>query len=137
MTNINMEKELHEARAAGIRALNSLRRAQKHLDSARGWGIYDILGGGMISSLIKHSKLGDAQRCIEQAQANLDEFRQELMDVDLPWVQADNFLSFADCFFDNFLADFMVQQRINEARRQLEEVCLRVEDALRRLPAEA
>ena len=133
----SMNQEIREAREAGIRALNSLRRAQKHLDSARGWGIYDILGGGMISSLIKHSKLGDAQRCIEQAQADLDEFRQELMDVDLPWVQADNFLSFADCFFDNFLADFMVQQRINEARRRVEEACLRVEDALRRLPAEA
>ena len=133
----SMNQEIREAREAGIRALNSLRRAQKYLDSDRGWGIYDILGGGMISSLIKHSKLGDAQRCIEQAQADLDEFRQELMDVDLPWVQADNFLSFADCFFDNFLADFMVQQRINEARRRVEEACLRVEDALRRLPAEA
>ena len=133
----SMNQEIREAREAGIRALNSLRRAQKYLDSARGWGIYDILGGGMISSLIKHSKLGDAQRCIEQAQADLDEFRQELMDVDLPWVQADNFLSIADCFFDNFLADFMVQQRIKEARRRVEEACLRVEDALRRLPAEA
>ena len=118
-------------------AEQELTEAQSRLSSARGWGIYDILGGGMISSLIKHSKLGAAQRCIEQAQADLDEFRQELMDVDLPWVQADNFLSFADCFFDNFLADFMVQQRINEARRRVEEACLRVEDALRRLPAEA
>ncbi|MBR1566287.1 MAG: hypothetical protein IJ649_05945 [Oscillospiraceae bacterium] len=132
----NMSQEVREAREAGIRALNSLRRAQKHLDSARGWGIYDILGGGMISSLIKHSKLGDAQRCIEEAQADLDAFRRELADVDLPWVQVSDFMSFADCFFDNFLADFMVQHRINEARRQLEEACHRVEDALRRLPAE-
>ena len=137
MMNEKTRQEVREVREAGLNALDSLEKARKALDSARGWGVFDMLGGGMISSLIKHSKLGDAQRCIEQAQANLDEFRQELMDVDLPWVQADNFLSFADCFFDNFLADFMVQQRINEARRQLEEVCLRVEDALRRLPAEA
>ena len=115
MTNINMEKELHEARAAGIRALNSLRRAQKHLDSARGWGMFDMLGGGMISGLIKHSKLGDAQQCIEQAQYDLRNFCRELEDV------------------DGFLADFLVQRRINEARARIDQACRQVEDVLYRL----
>ncbi len=133
MTNVNMEKEIREARAAGIRALNSLRQAQKHLDSARGWGIFDMLGGGMISSLVKHSKLGDAQRCVEQAQYDLRDFCRELEDVDLPDVRIDDLLTFADFFFDGFLADFLVQQRINEARAQIDRACRQVEDVLYRL----
>ena len=134
MMNETMAREVREARAAGIRALNSLRKAQDYLNSARGWGILDMLGGGMISSLIKHSKLSDAQRCIDQAQYDLDAFRRELADVNLPYAEIDGFLTFADFFFDGFLADLMVQSRINDAREKLEDACRRVEDVLRQLP---
>ena len=51
MTNENLAREVREARNAGIRALNSLRKAEQHLDSARGWGIFDILGGGTITQV--------------------------------------------------------------------------------------
>lgn len=129
-----MTEEVREARAAGIRALNSLRQAQRCLDSARGWGVLDILGGGLITNLVKHSKLSDAQRCVDQARYDLDVFRRELADVNVPDVQIDGFLSFADFFFDGFLADFMVQSRINESRARLEDACRRVEDVLRMLP---
>ena len=132
--SMNMTQEVREARAAGIRALNSLRRAQEYLNSARNWGIWDILGGGMISSLMKHSKLNDAQRCIDQAQIDLDDFRRELMDVHVPNVEIGSFLTFADFFFDGLFADFMVQSRINETRERLEDACRRVEDVLRQLP---
>lgn len=136
MMNVDMAREVREARAAGIRALNSLRRAEKALDSARGWGIMDMLGGGLISSLIKHSKVDDAQHYVEQAQYDLEDFCRELKDVNLPDVRIDGFLTFADFFFDGFLADFLVQQRINEARSQLDRACRQVEDVLRQLPAD-
>ena len=134
MMNSDMIREVREARAAGIRALNSLRRAQKSLDSARNWGIFDLFGGGMISGLMKHSRLSDAQQCIEQARYDLQAFRDELMDVNLPNIPMDDFLTFADFFFDGFLADFMVQRRINQTRGQVENACRQVEDILRRLP---
>ena len=127
MTNASM----NNARAAGIRALNSLRKAQKHLDSARGWGIADLLGGGMIASLIKHSKLDDARQCVEQARWDLDAFCDELRAINLPDVSIGDLLTFADFFFDGILADFLVQQRINEARGQLENACRQVEAVLR------
>ena len=134
MMNTAMANEVREARAAGIQALNSLRRAQRHLDSARSWGLLDLFGGGLVSSLLKHSKIDDARRCIDEAQYDLDVFRRELADVHLPDIKIDEFLSFADFFFDGFLADFMVQRRINEARARLEIACRRVEDVLRQLP---
>ena len=130
----DMAREVREARAAGIRALNSLRKAEKHLDSARTWGIFDLLGGGLITSLVKHSKLDDARSDIEQARYDLEDFCEELQDVDLPDVHIDELLTFADFFFDGFLADFMVQRRINEARDQLERASRQVEDILRQLP---
>ena len=56
--------------------------------------------------------------------------------MNLPDVRIDGFLTFADFFFDGFLADFLVQQRINEARSQLDRACRQVEDVLRQLPAD-
>ncbi len=133
MTNENLAREVREARNAGIRALNSLRKAQGYLNSARGWGIFDMFGGGMITSMIKHSKLNEARMCIAQAREDLRIFQEELKDVQMPDIEVNGFLTFADFFFDGFLADIMVQQKINEARRQIEEACLKVEDIIREL----
>ena len=51
----DFEKEKREAMEAGNRALHSLREAQTNLDSARNWGLWDMFGGGTITSLIKSS----------------------------------------------------------------------------------
>ena len=63
----DFEKERNEAIAAGERALTSLRAAREELRSAGNWGLVDLFGGGMISGLVKHSKMGNAQRYMEQA----------------------------------------------------------------------
>ena len=58
---MNFEKERMEALAAGQNALASLENAKKMLSGARGWGIYDTLfRGGVISGLVKHSKMKHA-----------------------------------------------------------------------------
>ncbi len=75
------EKERQEAIAAGERALDSLREAYMKLDSARGWGVYDILGGGLISSLIKHGKMDKAQDCLQDAKRDLKRFEIEFQDL--------------------------------------------------------
>lgn len=43
MSNELMKKEMEEAIGAGEQALYSLRLAQDRLNSARGWGIFDML----------------------------------------------------------------------------------------------
>ena len=134
MRYADQAREIREAREAGIRALNTLRRAQKELEKARTWGVLDLLGGGPISGIVKHSKLGRAREYLEDARRDLSEFHRELADVDMPGVQVDSLLTFADFFCDSFLADFLVQRRINEARAQVERACNQVEAILRRLP---
>ena len=130
---MDYEKERQEAIYAGERALDSLTEAQNQLRKARNWGIYDIIGGGLFSSLIKHSKIDNARSCIERAKYDLQVFNRELRDVsmDLDFDIGD-FLTFFD-LMDSFLADIMVQSKIADASRKVEDAIYRVEDILRRL----
>lgn len=129
-------KETQEAISAGERALSSLRAAQNELSSARNWGIFDMLGGGFISTLVKHSKMDNAQSYMEQAKYDLNSFSKELQDVNMAVnlnIDTHDFLTFADWFFDGFVADWLVQDCINEARGQVDEAIRRVESILRQL----
>ena len=74
-------KEVQEAVVAGTEALGALERAKECLNSAGNWGIVDILGGGLISTFVKHSKMGDASRLVEKARSTLKQFQKELQDV--------------------------------------------------------
>ena len=65
-------KETQEAISAGERALSSLRNAQNELSSAKNWGLFDMLGGGFVSTLVKHGKMDNAKRYMEQAKYDLN-----------------------------------------------------------------
>ncbi len=132
----DMYKETTEAINAGERALSSLRAAQRELSSAKNWGIFDMLGGGLISTMIKHSKMDNAKEYMEQAKYDLNSFSQELRDVNMSVnlnIDTNDFLTFADWFFDGFVADWLVQDRINEAYSQVDEAIYRVENIIRQL----
>lgn len=124
------EQEIDEALEAADYALDCLRKAESDLDSASSWGMFDILGGGLISTLIKHNDMDDAQAHMEEAKGALEKLSQELKDVDyqinLDFTVSD-FLSFADYFFDGLLADLFVQDRIDEAEQQVKEAITKVE----------
>ena len=132
----DFEKEKREAMEAGNRALHSLREAQTNLDSARNWGLWDMFGGGTITSLVKSSKLDRAKQNMEQAKYDLRSFSKELNDVSMVInldIETGDFLSFADWFFDNFIVDWMVQDRINKARDQVRDAIWKVENVMREL----
>ena len=132
----NKELEIREAINAGERAFRSLQDAKSSLDSARGWGILDILGGRGLSGLIKHVKIGDARSSLDQAKADLECFSRELSDVrEIQGldIEIGDFLTFADFFFDGFLADIMVQSKIRQAQDQIDYAIDRVQSMLERL----
>jgi hypothetical protein len=132
----DIDKEKREAVDAGYRALQSLKNAKSELNSAKNWGIMDLLGGGMISGLVKHSKMGKAQQYMEQAKYDLSAFSRELNDVNMACdlnIDVGGFLSFADFFFDGVVADWLVQDRINEARRQVDDAIWRVQQIVNQL----
>lgn len=128
-----MRREIQEAVEAGERALRSLQLAKERLDSARSWGIFDMLGGGFFSDMMKHSRMNDAASYMEDAKRDLQKFQKELRDVHVPTelrMEISGFLTFADFFFDGFIADYMVQTRIADAREQVNSAISRVESLL-------
>lgn len=133
------KKELQEAIDAADRALYDLERAKKSLGSAKGWGLFDMFAGGFISSMIKHGSMDEAERYLAAAQASLREFGRELDDVDemidFSFNKTD-LLTFADFFADNFLADVLMQGRISDAARNVDETIDRVTEIRTKLQQE-
>lgn len=136
MSNELLSQEIREAIAAGERALGSLKSAEEKLGSARNWGFVDLFGGGLITDLIKHSKMNDAVSYMEAAKRDLQSFQKELKDVNVPMdlrMEVGGFLSFADFFFDGLVADYLVQSKISDAREQVGEAIRMVQILLRDL----
>ena len=132
----DIEKEKREAIEAGRRALNSLSAAKENLNSAKNWGLVDMLGGEFFSTMLKHSKMDQAKQNMDQAKYDLRNFSRELNDVNMACnlnIDTGDFLSFADYFFDGFVVDWMVQDRINNAKRQVEEAIRRTESIVNQL----
>ncbi|MBQ8559465.1 MAG: hypothetical protein IJ439_05730 [Tyzzerella sp.] len=133
MSNESMKQEIKQAITTGECALSSLYAAQEKLNSARNWGTLDMFGGGLFTSMVKRSKLDDASQYLEDAKRNLLIFQRELQDVNVPLdlkVEIGSFLSFADFFFDGFVADYLVQTKIADAREQVEDAISRVNKLL-------
>jgi hypothetical protein len=110
--------------------LNSLRDAEHYLGGARLWGIVDLFGGSGLSGIVKHVKIGEASRCLERAKSDLRIFQKELRDVEaIQNLQIDigGFLTFADFFFDGLIADWLVQSKIQNARKQVADAISQVE----------
>lgn len=127
---------MKEAIDAGERALSSLRMAQEKLNSAGNWGLFDMFGGGLFSTMIKRSKMDDASELMETAKSDLKRFQKELKDVNIPLdmrMEVGSFLSFADFFFDGFVADYLVQSKISDAKEQVSDAIIRIEQILNEL----
>lgn len=130
------QRELQEAISAGDSALSTTQAVLKSLDSAEGWGTWDLLGGGLISDMAKHSHLDDAQCAIEQLQSQLRRFKTELADVTIHadmQVNVDGFLRFADYFFDGLFADWAVLDRIGQSESQVLSTKNQINSVLSRL----
>ena len=76
------------------------------MDGAKNWGFVDMFGGGFFTTILKHSKIDQARKNIEQAKYDLRNFSRELNDVKTAGnldIDIGDFLSFADYFFDGFV----------------------------------
>ncbi|OAX49810.1 hypothetical protein [Paenibacillus sp. AD87] len=127
-------QELNEADREGQYLLDALERAEKALSSAGNWGVYDMMGGGMISTHIKRSRMDDAQVAIMDAGRRLRRFQKELEDVKMAVnteLHLGGLLSFADYFFDNLFVDWMVQDKIRKAETQVKDGLSAVRSTMR------
>ncbi len=103
--------------------IGELEQAERQLSSARNWGFVDILGGGIITDLIKHSKLNNAKASMDRVNYLLQELKRVLGGISMPGDYSMNvggIATFADFFFDSALVDAYMTAKImsslNEVR---------------------
>ncbi|TLS36666.1 hypothetical protein [Pseudalkalibacillus caeni] len=114
-------KEINEALAEGDEALNALQQVVDALHKAGNWGTIDMIGGGAITTALKHNQMDQAKILMHEAQYKLKQFQSELNEVgETGSVRMDkfNFLHVADYVFDGFIVDWLVQGKIHESKRQ-------------------
>ena len=119
----SQSRELEEAFAAGQGALTTTDQIMDSLDSAESWGTWDLVGGGLVADLAKHSRLDEAQACVESLQSQLRRFKTELADVTIAadfQVNIDGFLRVAVYFFDGLFADWAVLDQIHQSQDQVQ-----------------
>lgn len=134
----SQKKEINEAIVAGNSALATANSILTSLDSAGSWATWDVLGGGLISDLAKHEHLDAAQSLVETLQIQLRRFRTELADTTIDAyieVRIDDFMRFADFFFDGLFADWTVKNRITESQNQVGGTVSKIETVLSKLAA--
>lgn len=118
-----LRPQTDQALAAGREAHRYAQAALEALRRAKGWGIYDLLGGGLVSGLIKHGKMGDAQRQINGLRQALARFHQAADGLRIysnASAELSGFWRAADLIWDGPFSDFMAQRQISEAQRSLE-----------------
>ncbi|NGP44492.1 hypothetical protein G4V62_05785 [Bacillaceae bacterium SIJ1] len=127
-------KELDEAVNAGKAVQRALNEAIASFEKASSWGTFDMFGGGLISTAIKQSHMGDGREIVHRAQQALRRFKRELKDVqhslDLH-LEADGFSQFADFFFDGLITDWVVQGEIELSLEHLKKQNQEVRRVLR------
>lgn len=132
-------KELKEAKQAAEEVKARLNKAVSSLDSARNWGVWDLFGGELFSSMIKRGKIRDANKDIKAITASLNSLNKELEDVNmsLPAELSDtNSDVIFDVMFDNIFTDMRVQSEIKESLVELKDFRSQIYDLIDTLDLE-
>lgn len=116
--------------------LPRLDNAIKKFKSARNWGFFDVLGGGFITDLIKHSSLNSAANEMNYINSLLQNLNSELKNITFSGNFSMNTMTFAtlaDFVFDGIIADVYMQSKIMKSLSTLEELKAQLLSTLNKL----
>lgn len=110
-------RETEEALMACEHAIDCCEATLAPLASAARWGTWDMWGGGMIASSIKHSRIDDGLAHLQRLNMALARLRREASDVrfsvEVPrGLEAGSGARTLDVWFDNIFSDWNMQDRI-------------------------
>lgn len=128
--------EIREAVEAGSKARETLRKLQSELDDAEGYAAWDVMGGGLIADIGKHSHLDSAQWLLHTLQGQLHTLGRELKDVSVTArieVEMDGFMRFADYFIDNLWTDWAAMDHIGRAQGQVNQTASKLGGVMSKL----
>ena len=127
------EKEIEEAELVGEELLKELNEAERSLNSAKNWGIYDIVGGGFFSSIMKHDRIAETERSFKKIDSLISKFNKELGDISCERIKISATTITIDIFLDNIFTDLSVQNKINNSLNNVISIKIRIEEMLNRL----
>lgn len=121
--------------------MEEIKDAEKEIYSAKDWGVFDLLGGGFLASMVKRDKMKMAQYSIEKINARLKELSKELKDVDMSIESCiDTQDELFDVWLDNIFTDIRIQKNIEETaqslgnlKNEIEKIQLNIEEKLKEL----
>lgn len=141
MDDINVLKsnllEVTEALESGSIAQSSVEKCLSYLVTAEDWGAYDVVGGGLMATAIKHENIDMANDEMKNAHTALVNFKTELADIDFDIksteVKLGNFSRFADYFLGGIIADLFVMEKIEKSTESVEEQLSSVKSVMQEL----
>lgn len=127
--------EVNQAIIAGRDVLNQANKVLDYLSDAKLWGIFDMFSDrSFISSLVKHSKIDNAESAMNDLRYSINRFNAELDDVkvyeEVSHVDVDGFIKFIDIFCDNFFVDVFALSKISDSKRSIEKLISEVKTIL-------
>ena len=128
--------DMAEVIAAGEKGLATLRKAYAVLSEADDWSFIDMAGGGLISDLVKRSKIKKSNQLLEKAREELAIFGRELRDVNERYVlniEIDGDVMFYDLFLDNIYTDWKVRKEIVKSYENVGRAVSEIETLIRNL----
>ena len=132
--------EMVQAHRAGQAALASIKRVHDHLAKAKKWGDWDSMSSSRHYDRRKHSEI---DRAIDQgyhAKRLLKIFKNELSDLGIHIremdLQIESSGTFMDVLFDNLITDWVVQNKIKNALRNVENTHDKVQRLLQNIESD-
>nr|WP_312578287.1 hypothetical protein [Sedimentibacter sp.] len=129
-------KEVDEAIKAGEDALDTVEKTISALSTAENWGVWDMLGGGLLTTVIKHDNVDKARKYAEETQRKLDIFKREISDINMVTnieISVGKFETFADYFFDGLIFDWVVQSEIGKSLDAVKSTKNQIDKAMSKL----
>lgn len=121
--------EITDAINAADYAISCLVNAANYLANAGNWGIAGLLSRHRIFSVLKHAELADASGEIREASNALGVFGRDIKNMRGAFsADIGNFLRFVDLFTDSFVADCLVQRKIDKSYKRCKSAIRQVED---------
>jgi hypothetical protein len=133
------QKEIDEALIVCRKLIASLSSAKDDLASAKGWGMFETLGDGLISDIVKQDQLKRVSQYILDSSEKAKRLTSELSDLkpyfDFEIVEIDALSKTYDIFFDQIFLDSAIQRQIEDAYLKICKNQALAESVLKKLEA--
>ena len=137
-TNLRMKRELHEAIAMGLKAMEILKKMEYQLKNATKWGDWNSIDH---SEDLRDIGIDNATKLSYQAKELLIQFEKELEDVfqkkEMSWTyDLDDAKLFTNLYFKNLISDWVIQKKIAASLHHISNFIVKMKKILNALKAD-